>query len=86
MSETYACPECDFSLPELEPRSFLLMRLGGACPECKGLGVKYKIDEDLIIPDKSLSINGGAISAINTSDESNITYTNLGDGMSSSWY
>ena len=77
MSETYACPECDFSLPELEPRMFSFNAPWGACPECKGLGVKYKIDEDLIIPDKSLSINGGAISAINTSDESNITYTNL---------
>ena len=48
----------------------------GACPECKGLGIKYKIDEDLIIPDKNLSINEGAISAINVDDENNITYTN----------
>ena len=77
MSETYACPHCDFSLPSLEPRMFSFNAPWGACPECKGLGVKYKIDEDLIIPDKSLSINEGAIAAINTSDESNITYTNL---------
>lgn len=77
MSETYACPECDFSLPELEPRMFSFNAPWGACPECKGLGIKYKIDEDLIIPDKNLSINEGAIAAINTSDENNITYTNL---------
>ena len=77
MSETYACPECDFSLPELEPRMFSFNAPWGACPECKGLGIKYKIDEDLIIPNKDLSINEGAITAINTSDESNITYTNL---------
>ena len=77
MSETYACPECDFSLPELEPRMFSFNAPWGACPECKGLGIKYKIDEDLIIPDKSLSINEGAIAAINISDENNITYTNL---------
>ena len=77
MSETYACPECDFSLPALEPRMFSFNAPWGACPECKGLGIKYKIDEDLIIPDKSLSINDGAIAAINVDDENNITYTNL---------
>ncbi len=77
LSETYACPECDFSLPELEPRMFSFNAPWGACPECKGLGVKYKIDEDLIIPNKDLSINGGAIASMNTSDENNITYTNL---------
>ena len=77
MSETYACPECDFSLPELEPRMFSFNAPYGACPECKGLGIKYKIDEDLIVPNSELSINEGAIVVINTSDENNITYTNL---------
>ena len=77
MSETYACPKCDFSLPELEPRMFSFNAPWGACPECKGLGIKYKIDEDLIIPNKNLSINEGAIAAINVDDENNITYTNL---------
>ncbi len=77
MSETYACPKCDFSLPELEPRMFSFNAPYGACPDCKGLGIKYKIDEDLIVPNGSLSINEGAIAVINTSDENNITYTNL---------
>ena len=77
LSETYACPLCDFSLPELEPRMFSFNAPWGACFECKGLGVKYKIDEDLIIPNKNLSINQGAIAPINVSDDNNITYTNL---------
>lgn len=77
MSETYACPECDFSLPELEPRMFSFNAPYGACPDCKGLGIKYKIDEDLVIPNKELSINEGAIVVINNSDDNNITFTNL---------
>ncbi|MBR3198649.1 MAG: excinuclease ABC subunit UvrA [Bacilli bacterium] len=76
MSETYACPHCNFSLPALEPRMFSFNAPWGACSECKGLGVKFKIDEDLIIPDKEKSINEGAIATI-SSDETNITYTNL---------
>ena len=77
MSETYACPKCDFSLPALEPRMFSFNAPWGACTECKGLGVKYKIDEDLVIPDKNLSINEGAIKVINNVDDNNITFTNL---------
>ncbi len=77
MSETYACPECDFSLPALEPRMFSFNAPWGACPDCKGLGIKYKIDEDLVIPDRTLSINEGALVVINSSDDNNITYTNL---------
>ena len=61
MSEKYACPECDFSLPELEPRMFSFNAPYGACPDCNGLGVKQKIDVDLIIPDKSKSILDGGI-------------------------
>ena len=49
MSEMYACPDCDFSLPELEPRMFSFNAPYGACSDCKGLGIKLKIDEDLII-------------------------------------
>ena len=75
LSENYACPECDFSLPELEPRMFSFNAPWGACPECKGLGIKYKIDEDLIVPNKKLSINEGAIAVV--TDDNNITYTNL---------
>ena len=75
LSETYACPHCNFSLPSLEPRMFSFNAPWGACPECKGLGIKYKIDEDLIIPDKNKSLNEGAIVVV--SDDNNITNTNL---------
>ncbi len=68
MSESYACPDCDFSLPELEPRMFSFNAPYGACPDCKGLGVKQKIDIDLIIPDDSLSINEGAIKTFSADD------------------
>ena len=68
MSESYACPDCDFSLPELEPRMFSFNAPYGACPECKGLGIKQKIDIDLIIPDNSLSINEGAIKTFSVDD------------------
>ena len=77
MSEKYACNECDFSLPELEPRMFSFNAPYGACPECKGLGIKMKIDEALVIPDTSLSILDGAIKAINLSDDNNIIYTQM---------
>lgn len=68
MSESYACPDCDFSLPELEPRMFSFNAPYGACPECKGLGFKQKIDLDLVVPNKKLSINEGAIVPINVDD------------------
>ena len=61
MSEKYACPDCDFSLPELEPRMFSFNAPYGACHDCNGLGVKLKIDIDLIIPDKSKSVIDGGI-------------------------
>ena len=69
MSENYACPKCDFSLPELEPRMFSFNSPYGACDDCKGLGVKLKIDEDLIIPNKDLGINQGAIVSLNLDDD-----------------
>ncbi len=65
MSENYACPHCNFSLSSLEPRMFSFNSPYGACEECKGLGTKLSISEDLLIPDKSKSINKGAIVAIN---------------------
>ena len=77
MSEKYACPDCDFGLPELEPRMFSFNAPYGACPDCKGLGIKMKIDEDLVIPDKDKSINDGAIVAINLNDSTNIIYTQI---------
>lgn len=76
MSETYACPDCDFSLPELEPRMFSFNAPYGACPDCKGLGIKFKLSEDLIIPNRELSLHEGAIIAINL-DDGNITSTEL---------
>ena len=77
MSEKYACPDCDFSLPELEPRMFSFNAPYGACPECKGLGIKMKVDEDLVIPDRSKSIRDGGIVAINLNDTTNIIYTQI---------
>ena len=65
MSENYACVKCNFSIPELEPRLFSFNSPYGACPECKGLGTKLKISEDLIIPNKEKSLNEGAIVAYN---------------------
>lgn len=65
MSEKYACPDCDFSLPELEPRMFSFNAPYGACHDCNGLGIKLKIDVDLLIPDKTKSILDGAIVAYN---------------------
>ncbi len=61
MSEQYACPECDFSIPELEPRMFSFNAPYGACKDCNGLGIKLKIDVDLVIPDRKKSILEGAI-------------------------
>ena len=77
MSEKYACPECDFSIPELEPRMFSFNAPYGACPDCKGLGSKMKIDIDLVIPDKSKSIAENGIVAINVKDETNTIYTQI---------
>ena len=77
LSEDYACPYCNYSLEELEPRIFSFNAPYGACPDCKGLGVKYKIDVDLVIPDKNKSILEGAIKPINLDEESSIMYTEL---------
>ncbi len=60
-SEHLACPSCQLSFPEIEPRTFSFNTPHGACPECQGLGGKLEIDPDLIIPNKDLSINEGAI-------------------------
>ena len=65
MSENYACPYCNFSISDLEPRMFSFNSPYGACDDCKGLGTKLKISEELLIPDKNKSINKGAIIAIN---------------------
>ena len=75
-SEQFACPHCDFSLSELEPRTFSFNAPYGACPECKGLGVKLQIDKDLLIPDSSLSIADGCIKTL-TDDPEGLDYKKL---------
>lgn len=63
-SQSFACPDCGISVEEMEPRSFSFNNPFGACPECFGLGYKMEFDMDLIIPDKRLSIDEGAIAAL----------------------
>ena len=63
-SQNFACPDCGISIDEVEPRSFSFNNPFGACPDCFGLGYKMEFDEDLMIPDKSLSINQGAITVL----------------------
>ena len=60
-SESFSCPDCGISIDEIEPRSFSFNNPFGACPECFGLGFKMEFSEELMIPDKSLSLNEGAI-------------------------
>ncbi len=60
-SQNFACPDCGISIPEIEPRSFSFNNPFGACPGCAGIGYKMEFDPDLMIPDKSKSINEGAI-------------------------
>ena len=80
LSSSYACPECGISMEEIEPRSFSFNNPFGACPECFGLGYKMEFDEDLMIPDKSLSIAEGAITVMgwqSCTDPSSFTYALL---------
>ena len=63
-SQSFACPDCGISIEEIEPRSFSFNNPFGACPSCFGLGYKMEFDIDLIIPDKSLSIQEGAITVL----------------------
>ena len=63
-SEFLACPEHGYSIPEIEPRTFSFNTPHGACPACQGLGVKFELDPDLIIPDDSLSLNQGAVAVM----------------------
>ena len=75
-SEQFACPYCEFSLPELEPRMFSFNAPYGACPDCKGLGMNLQIDENLLIPDSSKSIEEGCIKTL-TDDPEGIDYLKL---------
>ena len=79
-SDSFACPDCGISIDEIEPRSFSFNNPFGACPTCFGLGYKMEFDEDLMIPDKSLSINEGAIQVMgwqSCTDPSSFTYAIL---------
>ncbi len=75
-SELYACPYCEFSLPELEPRMFSFNAPFCACPDCKGLGIKLSINPELVVPDKDKSIEDGAIVTLGD-DTDNIYYKRL---------
>ena len=75
-SESFACPYCEFSLPELEPRLFSFNAPYGACPDCKGLGINLQIDEDLLIPDDTKSIEDGCIKTL-TDDPEGMDYLKL---------
>ena len=71
-SENFSCPHCNYSLRELEPRIFSFNAPYGACPYCKGLGFKQKMDVDLVIPDKTKSLNNGAILPFKNMEDTNI--------------
>ena len=64
LSEGFACPDCGISIDEIEPRSFSFNNPFGACPECFGLGFKMEFDEDLMLPDQSLSFNEGVVTVM----------------------
>ncbi len=79
-SQSFSCPDCEISVDEIEPRSFSFNNPFGACPVCFGLGYKMEFDEDLMIPDKSLSIAEGAIQVMgwqSCTDPSSYTYATL---------
>lgn len=79
-SQSFSCPDCGISIDEIEPRSFSFNNPFGACPECYGLGYKMEFDEDLMIPDKRLSLAEGAIQVMgwqSSSDPSSYTYATL---------
>ena len=79
-SQNFACPDCGISIDEVEPRSFSFNNPFGACPTCYGLGYKMEFDENLMIPDKKLSISEGAIQVMgwqSCTDPSSYTYATL---------
>ena len=79
-SQSFSCPDCGVSIDEIEPRSFSFNNPFGACPACAGLGYSMEFDEDLMIPDKSLSIMDGAIAVMgwqSCNDKGSFTYAIL---------
>ena len=86
-SQSFSCPDCGISIDEIEPRSFSFNNPFGACPECFGLGYKMEFDEELMIPDKSLSISEGAIAVMgwqSCTDKKSFTYAIL-DALSKAY-
>jgi len=76
-SDSFACPDCGVSIDEIEPRSFSFNNPFGACPDCYGLGYRMEFEPELLIPDKSLSLNEGAISCMGwQSSKSSGSFTN----------
>ena len=76
-SQNYACPDCGISIEELTPRMFSFNSPFGACPECTGLGFMLTIDEDLVVPDKSLSLDQGAVSVTGWQSNSKNTIASM---------
>ncbi len=79
-SQSFSCPDCGISVDEIEPRSFSFNNPFGACPECCGLGYKMEFDEELMIPDRRLSIAEGAITVMgwqSCTDKKSFTYAIL---------
>jgi len=87
-SEHLACPEHGVSLPEIEPRNFSFNTPHGACPSCQGLGIRQEIDPDLLIPDKELSLNDGAVVAMewNNAREQNGYYWQMVEGVARTYH
>ena len=79
-SQSFSCPDCNIAIDEIEPRSFSFNNPFGACPDCFGLGYRMEFDEDLMIPDKSVSITNGAITVMgwqSCTDPKSYTYATL---------
>ncbi|MBR2186162.1 MAG: excinuclease ABC subunit UvrA, partial [Lachnospiraceae bacterium] len=79
-SESFSCPDCGVSIEEIEPRSFSFNNPFGACPDCLGLGYHMEFDEDLMIPDKTLSFNEGCVQAmgwVSSKDEGSFSHSVL---------
>ncbi len=83
-SEKYACPECGISMPELAPRNFSFNSPYGACPDCDGLGTRMYFDENLVVPDRELSVREGAIAP--WSGRSSVYHYQMVDALSQHYH
>jgi excinuclease ABC subunit A len=80
-SEHFACVDCGISLGEIAPRNFSFNSPHGACPECTGLGVRMELDEDLVVPNRSLSLNGGGIAPWNKANATSTWHQRILEGL-----